>query len=888
MKVFILNDFVYSSSNDIVLHSVPGDEVQPKNVFDDSLISECSVRRWLTPSNLFTAYIPLRIHWNTPLLQRFAYNRSTIPIDKIGVKYQLRNSILTEWAEFERLLIYIQDKVMEGKSLLVPMTTVWFKHPSEWGYTRAHKTEKAARGCAMFARQAFIHMMALTTFYLANTVGRDPDEWVDTLEKKARLLPDLVHQIRNSVIGDLSAAVPRVGTIVDAATIDSLAYQVGPMLVANAPVWISWGSIKKWDKPLTLKDSPSQILQRYFPTNVQVEEAKREAQGFVRPPPDVSGGAWSAHAYGQNDPIPSTSARQSFASSPDPDRMDTSDNTWSAPAPTWNDPVPTWNDPAPTWNDPAPTWNDPSSTWNDPTAWNNPVAWNNPAAALNDPASAWNNPASISNDSASSWNAPGPDTPWDMPIPQENSPSTPAFPRPSPESRQRLGETWQDFFNREARRHQRMAANESPEELQARLARQRDSEHFPIPGRRGPRVFRWEEIDDFLMRVPVSRNEVDSIWEDYAHSQMRYNAFDREWDLCREFDSSAIAPIDLDDEDYDESEVRQMYGSGSQLEDGELFEPTIAESERVLAIQPPEQWLQGFSPQLSISHSSESAPHLHSLSDTVLSRYGFDWDPSNVGGHIKAPADEVWKKYGTNVLQDAVSYVNIEYKGPIANFVKSLLEYDLRDLPRLQWDLSPFSFFPLSDVADHYFVRNQYESGGKLVYTLSLQPHIQDNSDWVLTVYSATTVLQCIRATRSMTDAARYLLKRGITFNTFLPRATLEARVSAHPPPDHIGLGERHEGYIPGAADYEAYENARDAFLRSPRARAALLKGGIVWRLAMEFIEPGLVLAGPSDDALVCGQPFRPTAGDLEYWDDELTVDELDLICGVYRVRTGI
>jgi hypothetical protein len=869
MKVFILHDVVYSSSAGIILYEVPEDDPTSKNVFDDSLIRECSVRRWLASANIFTAYIPLRVHWNTPLLRRFAYKRETVPIDRIGDKYQLRGSLLTEWREFEQLLFYIHDILTDGISILVPMTTVWFKPPSDWGYSRAHKKESAARACAMFAREAFIHLMALTTFYIAKRVGPDPDrpEWVDILQKKGKLLPDLVHQIRHSTVGDLSRAVPRVGTIVDAASIDIVAHQIPNMLNAGVPVWIKWGPIKKWDRPLTHKDSPSPILACYFPTNAQVTDAKRAAdlsaarERFV-PPPETSGGAWGSPAPSQNYPTPSTSSLRSFVSPPDPDQMDVLDNNWNEPTSGWNDTASTWNDPSSTWNDPASTWNDPASTWNDPP--------------------------SVLDDSASSWNAPGPDSPWNMPNPQENAPSTSTFPQPSPETRQRPGETWQAFFERESRRHARMAERETPEERQARLARQRDSENFPTPGRRGPRVFRWEEIDDFLMRVPVSRNEVDSIWEDYAHTQMRYNAFDREWDLCREFDPSAISPFDMYDDDYDHSEVQQMYGSAPQMEDGELAQPT---SEQVIAMQPPQQWLQGFTPVLSISHSSESAPSFsESLISIISNRYGFDWDPANVGGHILAPEETIWKKNGANILQDAASEVLIEYKGPIVSFIKSLLEIDLANL-RLNWDLSRYAWCPLHESLDHYFALNRYDFEGKIVYTLTRQPHVQDSIDWVLTVHSATTALQCIRATNSISNAARYLLKRGVSFNTFLPRSTLEAQVPTRPCltlPHHIGLGERHEGYEPGAADYEAYESVRDAFLRSPRARAALLKGGIVWRLAMEFLEPGLVLAGPSDDALAHGQSFHPTADAPKYCDDELTSDELDLVCGVYQVQTGI
>jgi hypothetical protein len=113
-----------------------------------------------------------------------------------------------------------------------------------------------------------------------------------------------------------------------------------------------------------------------------------------------------------------------------------------------------------------------------------------------------------------------------------------------------------------------------------------------------------------------------------------------------------------------------------------------------------------------------------------------------------------------------------------------------------------------------------------------------------------------------------------------------------HPPAIHgpplppVSLGVRTMGYEPDAADYAAYEAARDDFLRSSHARAAILKGGIVWRLAMEFISPGSILTGPSDAALSRGQAFR--FSDNVFIDNCLNEDELDLICGVYRVYTGM
>ncbi|TDL13642.1 hypothetical protein BD410DRAFT_707328, partial [Rickenella mellea] len=98
-------------------------------------------------------------------------------------------------------------------------------------------------------------------------------------------------------------------------------------------------------------------------------------------------------------------------------------------------------------------------------------------------------------------------------------------------------------------------------------------------------------------------------------------------------------------------------------------------------------------------------------------------------------------------------------------------------------------------------------------------------------------------------------------------------------------LGVRPPQYKPDAADYAAYEAARDNFLQQGHARAALLKGGIVWRLAVEYLGPNAVYTGPSERALTCGNVLYIDG--KRHCDDSLTSDEVDFICGVYQVYTG-
>ncbi|KAH8115503.1 hypothetical protein DFH11DRAFT_1488066, partial [Phellopilus nigrolimitatus] len=112
-------------------------------------------------------------------------------------------------------------------------------------------------------------------------------------------------------------------------------------------------------------------------------------------------------------------------------------------------------------------------------------------------------------------------------------------------------------------------------------------------------------------------------------------------------------------------------------------------------------------------------------------------------------------------------------------------------------------------------------------------------------------------------------------------------------------LGWRPKGYVPDDLDYGVYEDrVRDLLADSSRARAALMTGGIVWRLAVEFIGvEGVkcVLDGPSDRVYqsifltrkakaVSAQEGTP--GSSTWWDDSLTDGELDLICGTYKIYT--
>ena len=77
--------------------------------------------------------------------------------------------------------------------------------------------------------------------------------------------------------------------------------------------------------------------------------------------------------------------------------------------------------------------------------------------------------------------------------------------------------------------------------------------------------------------------------------------------------------------------------------------------------------------------------------------------------------------------------------------------------------------------------------------------------------------------------------------------------------------------------------------LQSYRGRAALLRGGIIGRIAREFLDADQVLEGPSLEATYrrYGLCVETEDGQHEYCDDDLTEKEIATICGTYIMYTG-
>jgi hypothetical protein len=174
-------------------------------------------------------------------------------------------------------------------------------------------------------------------------------------------------------------------------------------------------------------------------------------------------------------------------------------------------------------------------------------------------------------------------------------------------------------------------------------------------------------------------------------------------------------------------------------------------------------------------------------------------------------------------------------------------------------------------------------------YFIQSNPPSSTDPPWDLVVEDPLTALEYYRRdfSRSVIDIAAAFLHTGTPFSTRIQSDWAQAAViHPHRHEKHVGLGWRQKGYAGDTADYAAYEALCTEFLRQPRARSACLKGGIVWRLAKHSVELGVTSTGPSDDVFDYGSCIVSDSGGLDLWDNDLSEDELNLICGVYRVKT--
>lgn len=163
---------------------------------------------------------------------------------------------------------------------------------------------------------------------------------------------------------------------------------------------------------------------------------------------------------------------------------------------------------------------------------------------------------------------------------------------------------------------------------------------------------------------------------------------------------------------------------------------------------------------------------------------------------------------------------------------------------------------------------------------------------WYLGVGNPAAVLYILRLLVTHPDQyssftlASHLVRTGVRFRTFEYMAKFDYRKLDDPFEPSM---YRPEGYVFTAADFNASLLQTRAFLYTDQGRAALLRGGIIGRIAREYLDTDPALDGPSLEATFyhSGLCVDAQDGKHDFWDDDLTENEQATICGTYLMYTG-
>lgn len=434
-------------------------------------------------------------------------------------------------------------------------------------------------------------------------------------------------------------------------------------------------------------------------------------------------------------------------------------------------------------------------------------------------------------------------------------------PSPPPNSRQRRGETLADFLSRLEGGKQRHEASETPSEAQSR----RDREIFAAQKgySKSCTVFQWEETQGHYLRVKVDRAEVPGLWHDYPASRRVYHSHIKEWDLCPSIPpfSKALTQQDLKEIQQYEDELDAFDNAPAKLK-APLDQFAAQHSGHI-------DELASFVP------SSQPISLKFDIADHLKDRYGYDvyhkpnWTPNL---HRTLVPDAVSAK--RRFLFEASSH-HIMLEPAIQNFCNVLGNKDLRvrnlpqgwDLSRLQLQITGLRLSLGTDVNDDR------------MYTISSTTAEQGH--WVICLRDPTTVLQIYRNGWTTLDKIVHeLVFRGIPFNTGVPDPICPKVVEKGYPSK--GLGLRPVGYNPRSDDYNVYVSTRTDIFRSHLGRAALLKGGLIARLARDTVGVSDVLSGPEPST----SEVIGTVDGVQLVDDRLPDYLLDVISGIYYVET--
>lgn len=452
----------------------------------------------------------------------------------------------------------------------------------------------------------------------------------------------------------------------------------------------------------------------------------------------------------------------------------------------------------------------------------------------------------------------------------------------------RRGTSWWDRLsqpqNREKRRafitekmaeleraDQARRAKETPKEAQQTLSRQKN------PGVGRSPVYLWDRDPELLdptilVRELVLGSERANVLADHTDNQIRFFAALNVWHVCADLAAGEWVP----NEDDEEDEAHDHQQSDHHHEP----EPAAAIPDPLPNIddhQPPDR----FQDIQEVRRASSSLTrHFEcEINET------FGWVPPLL---LPAPTDLVAQKEEKDLVRffralgraygwqkDAA---NTFLRSPAAISAWSLYESFTSTLDKTH----ATDAFDLN-IGCPRFIRRDLVGRIRIIERPGARPlymfDLEGEEDFHVAVYSPIVALAVCRSNpRDKRDAVKFLYNYGAPFQTLMEFADPAPPFVEQYPPT---IPRRPRGYKFGPTDYTSYVQGitREIFKKS---RAAVLRGGYVWRLSSQFLYFEDALEGPSKN-----HSLELKWAGMKLVDDMLTAVDEDIIVGTYLVDDG-
>ncbi len=487
--------------------------------------------------------------------------------------------------------------------------------------------------------------------------------------------------------------------------------------------------------------------------------------------------------------------------------------------------------------------------------------------------------------------------------------------------RQRPGETYHAFLERERTHIADLKLTETTEDKERRMARERLNADQPVPRSNGPAVFVWVSEYGIHYRVRSRTSGVRDLWERTTREQRVYNSLRNEYDV----DDTAVDLADRTDNLSAPTDELNT-SAGSDTIRTRSVSPTPRRSPNARVRSPNARGsaiddsdnsihLSGLANSLLSDANTELTVHeeqveviVRPISDILKYRYGYTapktrwtareseaikWRGSNwvkvyrVLGH--------WDR-SDELRQDSITPTEVE---AVADFLAAFIRHSTPPIELC--DLHPQSNISYNDdvykrlsttVRTEKIESRSGEQQWRKWYTIEAidgVPVVTSDTCKISTA-SATTIAHGLRIGfgKNGDEVLSWLLSIGTPVRVSRPIQEPLNRPSGKRwkilDGRSVGIGVKPHEVKLGKADYLVYMNMRDELLKGPAGDAALLEGGIMWRLAKN-LRPDHIMRGPDTNDFSADSRIAERIYDgRRYAETVLTEQDMYVIVGVYRV----